>query len=60
MKKQYFRPFMEVVEIKNNCQILAGSVTSVDGDVFNGDITGSNEPGRAPEFQEMEDLLFGK
>ena len=50
---------MEAVEIKNECQILAGSVTSVDGDVFNGDITGSKETARSPEFQEMQDLLFG-
>ena len=51
---------MEAVEIKNECQILAGSdVTSVGGDVFNGDISGSREPARSPEFQEMQDLLFG-
>ena len=51
---------MEAVEIKNECQILAGSdVTSVGGDAFNGDITGSKETARSPEFQEMEDLLFG-
>lgn len=60
MKKYYLKPSMEAVEIKNRQQVLAGSVTGVDGDVFNGDITGSNEPGRAPEFQEMQDLLFGK
>jgi hypothetical protein len=61
MKKYYLKPSMEAVEIKNECQILAGSVTSVNSDgVFDGTITGSNEPGRAPEFQEMQDLLFGK
>ena len=59
MKKHYLKPSMEAVEIKNECQILAGSVTSVDGDVFNGDITGSKETARSPEFQEMQDLLFG-
>ena len=53
------KPSMEAVEIKNECQILAGSVSSVDGDVFTGDISGSKEPARSPEFQEMEDLLFG-
>ena len=60
MKKEYSKPSMEAVEIKNECQILAGSdVTSVGGDVFNGDISGSREPARSPEFQEMQDLLFG-
>ena len=60
MKKHYLKPSMEAVEIKNECQILAGSdVTSVGGDTFNGDITGSKETARSPEFQEMEDLLFG-
>ena len=59
MKKNYLKPSMEAVEIKNECQILAGSVTSVGGDVFNGDISGSKEPARSPEFQEMQDLIFG-
>jgi hypothetical protein len=60
MKKDYLKPSMEAVEIKNRQQVLAGSVTGVDGNVFDGTINGSNEPGRAPEFQEMEELLFGK
>lgn len=60
MKKYYLKPSMEAVEINHRHQVLAGSVTGVDGNVFDGTINGSNEPGRAPEFQEMEDLLFGK
>ena len=60
MKKEYTKPSMEAVEIKNRQQLLAGSVTNVNGNVFDGTITGSNEPGRAPEFQEMQDLLFGE
>ena len=51
---------MEVIEIKNECQILAGSANNASGNVFNGEVTGSSEPGRAPEFQEMKDLLFGE
>ena len=51
---------MEAVEIKNECQILAGSIDGVSGNVFNGDISGSKEPARSPEFQEMQDLIFGK
>ena len=60
MKKQYNKPSMEAVEIKNECQILAGSVANASGNVFDGTVTGGNEPGRAPEFQEMKDLLFGE
>ena len=60
MKKEYTKPSMEAVEIKNRQQLLAGSVTNVNGNVFDGTITGSNEPGRAPEFQKMQDLLFGE
>ena len=60
MKKEYMMPQMEVVEIKNECQILAGSVTNASGNVFDGTVTGGSEPGRAPEFQEMQELLFGK
>ena len=53
-------PLMEVIEIKNECQILAGSANNASGNVFDGEITGSNEPGRAPEFEEMQNLLFGE
>ena len=51
---------MEAVEMRNECRILAGSVTNASGNVFDGTVTGSNEPGRAPEFQEMQNLLFGE
>ena len=61
MKKQYNKPSMEAIEMRNECRILAGSnVNSASGNVFDGTVTGSNEPGRAPEFQEMQDLLFGE
>ena len=53
------KPSMEAVEMRNECQILAGSATNVSGDVFSGTITGGSENARSPEFQEMEDLLFG-
>ena len=59
MKKQYNKPSMEVIKLQQALAILAGSVQSVNGDVFTGDISGSKEPARSPEFQEMEDLLFG-
>ena len=60
MKKEYIMPLMEVIEIKNECQILAGSANNASGNVFNGEVTGSSEPGRAPEFEEMQNLLFGE
>ena len=51
---------MEAVEMRNGCRILAGSnVNSASGNVFDGTVTGSNEPGRAPELLEMQNLLFG-
>ena len=54
MKNQYFHPSMRVVEIKNNCQILAGSVASIksgDGFIYGG---GSSGSARAPMFDEDE------
>ena len=60
MKKEYMKPRMEAIEIRTEWQILAGSVINANsGDVFDPIVTGGAEPGRAPEFQEMQDLLFG-
>ena len=60
MKKEYMKPQMEAIEIRTECRILAGSVTNANSDdIFDSDITGGSEPGRAPEFQEMQDLIFG-
>lgn len=56
MKKQYFRPSMRVVEIKNTCQILAGSVTSInsgDGFIYGG---GSGGYARTPMLDEIDEL----
>ena len=55
MKKQYNKPSMEVVEIKSNQQLLAGSGDKIYGD-------DPQLPGSAmtPEFQEMQSLLFGE
>ena len=51
---------MEAVEMKVQ-QMLAGSdVTNVNGNVFDDIITGSSEVGRAPEFQDMPNFLFGE
>ena len=51
MKKEYMKPQIEAIEINQRQLLLAGSdVTSVSGDVFTGDITGSKEPSRAPEL----------
>ena len=45
MKKEYMKPTMNVVKIQHKCQILAGSITGVEG----GDtgITGGG-PGSGP------------
>ena len=53
-------PSMEVVEIRNSAEPIFVCTSSVSGNVFDGDITGSSETGRAPEFDEMQELLFGK
>ena len=58
MKKEYLKPSMKAVEIHRRQQLLADSLTSVSGNVFTGNITGSNEQGHAPEFTETEDVLF--
>ena len=53
-KKEYMKPSMRVVEIQNSCQILAGSVTSVnnsDGFIYTG---GGSGYGRAPLFDSDE------
>ena len=40
--------------------MLAGSVTNANSDgIFDLEINGGSEPGRAPEFQEMQDVIFG-
>ena len=51
---------MEAIEIRNRCQILAGSVTNANSDgVFDPNVTGGSGDARSPEFEEMKDLLFG-
>ena len=60
MKKQYNKPSMEAIEIRNRCQILAGSVTNANSDgVFDPNVTGGSGDARSPEFEEMKNLLFG-
>ena len=45
---------------KTRLWMLAGSVTNANSDdIFDSDITGGSEPGRATEFQEMQDVIFG-
>ena len=50
MAKKYITPTCVVVTIKSNDIITDSGNRSVAGNVFNGDITGSNEPGRAPGY----------
>ncbi len=55
-KKEYSVPQMEAIDINMNQQLLAGS---------NGGGYHTNDPqnpggAMSPEFQEMQDLLFGE
>ena len=52
MKKTYFAPEMEIVNIKANQQLLAGSAPALGGDLEGGD------PILAPEMDD-ELGLFG-
>ena len=53
MKKEYMKPQMEAIEIKSQCQILAGSVNSISGDFeYGGGGTGT---ARAPEYDDEID-----
>ena len=52
MKKNYMKPALRVVRIQQKCQILSGSVTSVESSVESGDTGigyggGSSGPARA-------------
>ena len=62
MKKEYTKPSMRAIEIRNKCQILAGSVTGVSSnDIFDEMITGGSVTGRAPLFDGPEwDELLGE
>ena len=60
MKKEYMKPSMEAIKIINKWQILAGSVTNANSDgVFDPNVTGGSGDARSPEFEEMQNLLFG-
>ena len=60
MKKEYIQPRMEAIEIRNKSKILAGSVTNANSDgVFDPNVTGGSGDARSPEFEEMQNLLFG-
>ena len=55
MKKEYMKPQMEAIEIKSQCQILAGSLTSISSDVFDDTITGSSDSALSPEYGDEID-----
>lgn len=49
MKKNYMKPALRVVRIQQKCQILSGSIRSVEsGDTGIGYGGGGNGPARAP------------
>ena len=39
MKKEYMKPELEVVELKNQCQILAGSQQGLNDNLQNEEVT---------------------
>ena len=57
MKKEYIEPQMEVVNINHSQPLLVGSLKDI---INNADIDldgGSNEIGRAPLFDSMEEEI---
>ena len=54
-KKNYQKPAMQVVTIQGQQHILAGSVTSVDGGVFNSEVKGGNGSARGRGFDDWDD-----
>ena len=47
MKKTYMSPEMDVIELKNQQQLLAGSTPALGGDL------GAEDPILSPEFNEF-------
>jgi len=47
MKKNYQKPSMKVVKLQHQNHILADSIHTVSGNVFNGGITGGSGTGRS-------------
>ena len=58
MKKEYMKPEQRVVQLQYKTMLLQASKVSNNADLEE-IITGGSEPGRAPEFEEMQNLLFG-
>lgn len=56
MKKQYLKPSLEVVEIQQQCNILAGSITGIDGDADIGYGGGGTVTPMAPELGDDFDF----
>ena len=54
MKKEYMKPQVEVVKVNIKSQLLAGSpyATSVDGNVFEGTISGGSGGGRSRGYDD--------
>ena len=59
MKRQYLNPSIEVIEIRQQCNILTGSVTDVTGNTGIGYGGGGHVEPTAPGFDDEFDALFG-
>ncbi len=53
MKKDYVKPQMAVVKLKNRVNLLV--VSNAQGNAFNGSVSGSNGQGRAHELDGIDD-----
>ena len=59
MKKEYIKPEQRVIMLQYDTMLLQASNVSNNANLEE-IITGGSEPGRAPEFLEIQNLLFGK
>ena len=55
MKKEYMKPQVEVVRVKMNCQILAGSVTGLSNSVGLDYGGGGSGTGRSRDYDDWDE-----
>ena len=55
MKKNYMKPQVEVVRVKMNCQILAGSVTGLSNSVGLDYGGGGSGTGRSRDYDDWDE-----
>ena len=56
MKKEYIKPMTMGVAIKSRCHLLAGTLQSIGGNVFNNPtVTGSNGTARGRIYDDWDE-----